>query len=138
MSTHQMSLYLKLLLGLPILVPADSVSSCPCCHTHDFHGNHGLNCKHHTGRANRAAHDLVQQALKRELQLLSLHVVGNDNDKCQQFSHLSSQKRGDLAILSAHDYLIYYLVFGDGNRRRQQRPATATQVNDKAILNRQQ
>jgi hypothetical protein len=107
MSQYQMSLYLKLLLGLPIPVPVDSVSACPCGHTHDFHGYHRLNCKHHAGRANRAAHDLVQQALKREFQRLGIQVVDNDNDMRQRFSHLSSQKRGDLAILSARDYLIY-------------------------------
>jgi hypothetical protein len=107
MSQYQMSLYLKLILGLPIPVPVDSASACPCGHLHDFHGYHRLNCKHHAGRANRAAHDLVKQALKRELQRLGLQVVDNDNDISQIFSHLSSQKRGDLAILSAHDYLIY-------------------------------
>ncbi len=74
MSQYQISLYLKLILGLPIPVPADSVSACPCGHVHDFHGYHRLNCKHHAGRANRAAHDLVQQALKRELRRLGLHV----------------------------------------------------------------
>ncbi len=107
LSQHQMSLYLKLILGLPIPAPAESVLACPCGNTHDFHGYHRLNCKHHAGRANRAAHDLVQQALKKELQRLGLHVVDNDNEMRQRFSHLSSQKRGDLAILSASDYLIY-------------------------------
>ncbi len=38
---------------------------------------------------------------------MGLQVVDNDNDMRQRFSHLSSKKRGDLAILSAHDYLIY-------------------------------
>jgi hypothetical protein len=36
MSQHQMSLYLKLILGLPIPDPADSVSAFPCGQTHDF------------------------------------------------------------------------------------------------------
>ena len=53
--------------------------------THDFHGYHRLNCKHHAGRANRAAHDLVQQALKREFQRLGIQVVDNDNDMRQRF-----------------------------------------------------
>ncbi len=38
---------------------------------------------------------------------MGIQVVDNDNDMRQRFSHLSSQKRGDLAILSVHDYLIY-------------------------------
>jgi hypothetical protein len=56
---------------------------------------------------NRAAHDFVQQTLKKELQRLGIHVVDNDNDMRQQLSHLSSQKRGDFAILSTNDYLMY-------------------------------
>ncbi len=75
-------------------------------HTHDFHGYHRSNCKHHAGKANRAAHDLIQQAIKKEFQRQGLHVVDNDNDMSQRFFHLSSQKRGDLAILS-DDCLIY-------------------------------
>jgi hypothetical protein len=75
LSQYQMSLYLKLLLGLPIPVLVDSVSPCPCGHLHDFHGYPRLNCKHHAGRANRAAHDLVQQALKRELQRLGFRLL---------------------------------------------------------------
>ncbi len=38
---------------------------------------------------------------------LGLHVVDNDKDMSQRISHLSSQKRGDLAMLSTKDYLIY-------------------------------
>ncbi len=64
-------------------------------------------CNKYAGRANRAACDLVQQALKRELQGLVLQVFDNNhNDTRQRFSHLSTKKRGDLAILSARDYLI--------------------------------
>ena len=74
---------------------------------HDFHGYHRLNCKHNAGRANRAAHDLVQLALKKEFQRLGLHVVDNDNEMRKRFAHLSSQKRGDLAILSDSNYLLY-------------------------------
>ena len=107
MSQHQMSLYLKLLLGLPIPAPLESSPVCPCGKSHDFHGYHRLNCKHNAGRANRAAHDLVQLALKKEFQRLGLHVVDNDNEMRKRFAHLSSQKRGDLAILSDSNYLLY-------------------------------
>ncbi len=37
-------------------------------------------------------------ALKKELQRLNLSVVDNDHELRQRFAHLSSQKRGDLAI----------------------------------------
>lgn len=107
MSQHQMGLYLKLLLGLPIPAPAQSSSTCPCGFLYDFNGYHRLNCKQNAGRANRAAHDLVQSVLKKEFQRVSIRVVDNDQDMRKRFSHLSSQKRGDLAILSTSDYLIY-------------------------------
>ncbi len=107
MSQHQMSLYLKLILGLPIPSILDSSFVCPCVQIQDFHGYHRLNCKQNAGRANRAAHDLVQLALKKKLQRLDLRVVDNDNEMCKQFSHLSSQKQGDLAILSASNFLIF-------------------------------
>ena len=103
-----MSLYLKLLLGLPIPPLPDSASVCPCGQHHDFHGYHRLNCKQNAGRANRAAHDLVQLALKKEFQRLNIQVVDNDREMRQRYAHLSSQKRGDLAILSSSSsYLIY-------------------------------
>jgi hypothetical protein len=107
MSQHQMSLYLKLLPGLPIPCILDYSHVCPCGQNQDFHRYHRLNCKQNAGRANRAAHDLVQLALKKELQRLDLRVVDNENEMRKQFSHLSSQKRGDLAILSASNFLIF-------------------------------
>jgi hypothetical protein len=63
--------------------------------------------KQNAGLANRASHDLVQLALKKELQRLDLRVVGNDHEMRKQFSHLCSQKQGDLAILSASNFLIF-------------------------------
>jgi hypothetical protein len=95
MSQYQFGLYLKLLLGLPIPILEHSSSACPCGMQHDFHGYHRLNCKQNSGRANRAAHDLVQLALKKELQRLNHSVVDNDHELRQRFAHLSSQKRGD-------------------------------------------
>jgi hypothetical protein len=107
MPQHQFGIYLKLLLGLSI--PGLSLSSpvCPCGLQHDFHGYLRLSCKQNVCRANQAAHDLVQRALKYEFQSLNLSVVDNDYDMRQRFAHLSSQKRGDLAILSTSPYLIY-------------------------------
>jgi hypothetical protein len=52
MSQHQMSLNLKLLLGLPIPALLDSDNVCPCGQNHDFHGYHRLICKQNAGRAN--------------------------------------------------------------------------------------
>ncbi len=92
-------------IGIPI--PEHFSSACPCGMQHDYHGYHRLNCKQNAGRANRAAHDLVQLALKKELQRLNLSVVDNDHELRQRFAHLSSQKRGDLAISSTSNYLIY-------------------------------
>jgi hypothetical protein len=44
MSQHQMYLYLKLLLGLPIPALLATSPVCPCGKNHDFHGYHRLNC----------------------------------------------------------------------------------------------
>ena len=107
MSQYQMSLYMKLQLGLPIPALLASSPVCPCGKRHDFHGYHRLNCKQNAGRANRAAHDLVQLAVKKEFQRLGLPVVDNDNEMRRRFAHLSSQKREDLAILSDSTYLVY-------------------------------
>ncbi len=107
MSQHQISLYLKLLLGLPTPSILDSFYVCLCGQNQGFHGYDRLNCKQNAGRANRAAHDLVQLALKKEFQRLDLRVVDNDNEMRKHFSHLSSQKRGYLAISSALNFLIF-------------------------------
>ena len=98
MSTYQMSLYLKLLLGLPLPLPLNG--HCTCGQAQDYFGYHRLNCKHHAGKANRAAHDCVQLALAKELRRLDLKVVDNDHELRRQYSHLSSKKRGDLAVLA--------------------------------------
>ncbi len=87
MSKRQMSLYLKLLLGLPFLSLMESSPVCPCGQNHDFHGYHKLNCKQNAGRANRAAHDLVQLALTREFQRPCLRVVDNDNEMRKKYAH---------------------------------------------------
>jgi len=96
MSVYQMSLYLKLLLGLPLPLPPGG--HCTCGVAQDFFGYHRLDCKHHAGKGNRAAHDCVQDALAKELRRLDLKVVDNYHDLRQRYSHLSSKKLGDLAI----------------------------------------
>jgi hypothetical protein len=129
MSQHQMSLYLKLLLGLPIPALLDSATMCPCGQNHDFHGYHRLNCKQNAGRANRAAHDLVQLALKKEFQRLNIQIVDNDHEMRQRYAHLSTQKRGDLAILSSSSYLIFDQI------SRQPRSQAITDVKMVSLVN---
>ena len=89
MSQYQISLSLTLLLGLPIPAVLESSSVCPCGKNHDFYGCLRLDCKQNIGRVNRAAHDLVQLALKK-YQHLDLCVVDNDNEMRKQFPHHSS------------------------------------------------
>jgi hypothetical protein len=91
MSKHQISLYLKLLLGRLIPSLMESSPVCPCGQNHGLFGYHRLNCKQNAGRANRAAHDLVQLAIKKEFQRLGLRVVDNDNEMRKQYAHLFSQ-----------------------------------------------
>ena len=107
MSQHQMALYLKLLLGLSIPAPALLSSVCACGQQQDYFGYHRLNCKQNAGRANRSAHDIVQLALKKELQRLSRSVVDNDAELRARYSHLTSKKRGDLAITYSSDWQLY-------------------------------
>ena len=66
-----------------------------------------LNCKQNAGRANRSAHDIVQPALKKELQRLSRSVVDDDAELRARYSHLTSKKRGDLAITSFSYWQLY-------------------------------
>ena len=91
-------------MGLPLpQLPLNG--HCTCCQAQDYFGYHRLNCKHHTGKAFRAAHDCVQLALAKELGRLDLKVVDkkkNDNELRRHYSHLSFKKRrrGDLAVLA--------------------------------------
>ena len=83
------------------------------------------------GLAGVHAHDLVQLALKKELQCLDLRVVDNDNEIRKPFSHLSSQKRGDLAILSASNFLIF------GSASRQPRSQAIADIKMVSLVNSQ-
>ena len=63
-------------------------------------GYHRLNCKRHAGHAFRSAHDVIQNQLARELRRLSgLRIRDNDTDMRRRHSHLTTQKRGDIAVI---------------------------------------
>ena len=98
MSKYQMSLYLKLLLGLPLPPVHNDNGRCPCGHGLDLLGCHRLNCKKHAGKAYKSGHDLVVTTVAKELRRLGVKVVDNDAQLRKQFAHLTSNKRGDLAI----------------------------------------
>jgi hypothetical protein len=92
-------MYLKLLLGLP-LPPINTYTQCfPCGAPVDLYavyGFHCLNCKRGAVPAFKRGHDTVQLAY--ELRRLNLSVVSQDTKLRQQFSHLTSKKRGALAV----------------------------------------
>ena len=74
-------------------------------------GYHRLNCKKHAGLNFRAGHDVIQDALAsnaRELRRLDLKVVDNYQELSKNYSHLTSKKRGDLAISAQADTLTVY------------------------------
>ena len=50
----------------------------------------------------------MQDALARELRRLDLKVVDNDQELRKNYSHLTSKKRGDLAISAQADTLTVY------------------------------
>jgi hypothetical protein len=89
MSQYQMSLYLDLLLGLLLSALLASFSVRPCGKTHDFHGYNWLGSTQNAALANRAPHYFVQFAVKKEFQHLGLHLVDNDNETRQRFTHFS-------------------------------------------------
>jgi hypothetical protein len=105
--TYLCDLFFVMFLGLPTPSPLEFSPVCPCGQNHHFHGQPRLNCKQNAGRANRAAHDLVQLARKKEFQRLGLGLVDNDDEMRKQYANLSSQKRGNLAIVSTSNFLIY-------------------------------
>ena len=99
MSQYQMGLYLKLILGLPIPALLQDSPICPCRRRHDLLGSHSLNCKQNAGKAHIAAHEAVAKAVKRVFQRTGHKVVDNDPEMRARYFHLTTQKRGDLAIL---------------------------------------
>ena len=99
LSKHQMALYQCLLLGLPICTEDNPDLMCSCGQPRDWYGYHRLNCKRHAGHAFRSAHDVIQNQLARELRRLSLRIRDNDTDMRRRHSHLTTQKRGDIAVI---------------------------------------
>ena len=80
-------------MGLPL-----PPNQCPCGVSVDLYGHHRINCKQSAGRVWKAAHDTQQLALAYECRRLQLSVVDNDAHLRRDFTHLTSHKRGDLAI----------------------------------------
>ena len=72
---------------------------CSCGQQRDWYGYHRLNCKRHAGHAFRSTHDVIQNQLARELRRLSLRICDNDSDMRRRHSHLTTQKRGDIAVI---------------------------------------
>ena len=99
LSKHQMALHQCLLLGLPICAEAKPDLMCSCGQPRDWYGYHRLNRKLHAGHAFRAANDVIQNQLARELRHLSLLIRDNDTDMRHCHSHLTTQKRGDIALI---------------------------------------
>ena len=98
LSKHQLSMYFKLLLGLRLPPINTDNQCCPCGVQVDLYGFHRLNCKRGAGPAFKSGHNTVQDQLAYELRRLNLSVVSQDAKLRQQFSHLTSKKRGDLAV----------------------------------------
>ena len=61
----------------------------------------------HAGKAFKPAHEVVVHTLQGELQRTGFRTVVNDNDLEANHSHLTSKKRGDIAIFSNSDFRFY-------------------------------
>ena len=107
MSQHQKSLYLKLILGLPIPALFQNSPICPCGQQNDGLGCHRIHCRQNAGKAFKPAHEVVVQALKRKHPRTGFRTVDNDNELRANHAHLTSKKRGDLATFSNSDFRFY-------------------------------
>ena len=98
MSAYQMSLYLTLILGLPMPPMLTTTGTCPCGAARSLFGYHQLNCKKWAGRSWHKGHNHVVKALTYETRRLGLGAVDSDRKMKTDYSHPDSQKRGDLAV----------------------------------------
>jgi hypothetical protein len=85
-------------MGLPLPeIPTDN-HPCPCGTHVDLYGNHKLNCKQWGARVWLASHNTVQYATAHELRHIQFYVVDNHATLRRNYYHLTSSKRGDLAV----------------------------------------
>uniref|UniRef100_A0A7S0MI74 Uncharacterized protein n=1 Tax=Cryptomonas curvata TaxID=233186 RepID=A0A7S0MI74_9CRYP len=100
LSKYQLSLYLKLILGLPFSSPPGLMGYCACGQPHDITGAHMLNCNKWAGRSWGKGHDVVVAAIAFESRRLGHSVVDIDAAMKKKCTHLKSQKRGDMLVRS--------------------------------------
>ena len=100
LSKYQLSLYLKLILGLPFSSPPGQLGCCACGQPHDITGAHMLNCNKWAGRSWGKGHDVVVAAVAFESRRLGHSVVDIDAAMKKKCTHLNSKKRGDMLVRS--------------------------------------
>jgi hypothetical protein len=100
LSKYQLSLYLKLILGLPFSPPPGLLGRCACGQQHDITGAHMLNCNKWAGRSWGKGHDVVVSAIAFESRRLGHSVVDIDAAMKRKCTHLNSKKRGDMLVRS--------------------------------------
>ena len=96
MSSYQLSLFLHLLLGLPM----QDNDTCKCGAPSNIFGYHQLNCGKHACAAFHKGHDLCVKALSYEVTRLGMGAVDTDSIMKAHYPHRTSQKRGDIAVTS--------------------------------------
>ena len=110
MSSYQLSLYLILILGLPMPPMLTRDGTCPCGAPHSIFGYHQLNCKHWAGKSWHKGHDLCVKALAYETRRLGLGAVDSDHIMKTDYAHSTSQKRGDIAVTADGHFEITNVV----------------------------
>ena len=79
LSAHQMSLYLTLILGLPMPPIPTLNGTCPCGHPYCIMGTHQLNCKKWAGKSWTKGHNCLVKAVAFEIRRLGLGAVDSDH-----------------------------------------------------------
>jgi hypothetical protein len=98
MSSYQLSLFLHLLLGLPM----NEAGTCKCGAPFNIFGYHQLTCGKHASAAFHKGHDICVKALSYEVTRLGMGAVDTDSIMKAHFPHKTTKKRGDIAVTS-HD-----------------------------------
>ena len=102
LSKHQMALYQCLLLGLPICAEANQALRILYARMDSLVTGMVITSSIASGTLgmpSNQAHGVIQNQLAREIRLLSLCIRDNDADTRSRHSHLTTQKRGDIALI---------------------------------------
>ena len=98
LTKYQMSMTLKLLLGLPQTSSMQGRSLCLCGKQFVSNGAHQLCCKSWIAGCWKYGHDYVVQAIKKEIERCGITVDTSEKSLRRNFSHAGSELHGDAIV----------------------------------------